>query len=349
MNSSRLGLRRFAVALLSLAPLGTPLYAQTTATTDPVGFITLDIAGTGGTGPNAISFKGLGLTRPVEYQGSAETVDTASLTDNEATWTDNQFAGANGKFYVEITSGAGAGTTYDIVGTNAATKTLTLGQNLATGVTGGATFKVRKHWTLASVFGAANESGLGGGTATTADQILIWNGTSYDIYYYQTAGIGGTGWRKAGAQTVDASSAVIYPEDGLLIKRQQSTPVNVVLMGAVKTGKTSVPISVGTNIIGNVFAAPMTLQTSGIYTGDPSTGIAGGTATTADQVLVWNGTGYDIYYYQTAGIGGTGWRKAGAQTVDASSATIPVGASFIIKRNAQTAFDWAIPQHPASL
>ena len=40
------------------------------AMTDPVGFITLGITGTGG-GAAKYSFKGLGLTRSVDYQGSA--------------------------------------------------------------------------------------------------------------------------------------------------------------------------------------------------------------------------------------------------------------------------------------
>jgi uncharacterized protein (TIGR02597 family) len=307
------------------------------------------VDGTGGTAPSKMSFKGLGLTRPVEYQGSAETVGTKTLIDNEAIWTDNQFNGGNGAFFVEITSGPGAGTTYDVEATTASTKTITLTQNLATGVASGATFRIRKHWTLASVFGAANESGLSGGSSTTADQVLIWNGTDHDVYYFQTSGDGGVGWRKAGAPTVDVAKVAIYPEDGLVIKRQQSTAANIVLMGAVKMGQSSVPISTGTNFIGNVFAAPLTLQSSGIYTANSATGLAGGSVKSADQLLLWNGTGYDVFYYQTAGIGGTGWRKAGAPTVDASSTPIPVGASFVVKRNASTAFDWVIPQHPSTL
>jgi uncharacterized protein (TIGR02597 family) len=110
----------------------------TTATTDPVGFITLNVAG------QTLSFKGLGLTRPVEYQGSAEAVTATSITDNEATWTDNQFNGANGSYYVEIASGPGAGTTYDITATSAAAKSITLAQNLASGVVAPATFKIRQ-------------------------------------------------------------------------------------------------------------------------------------------------------------------------------------------------------------
>lgn len=344
-------LRRITAAVIgaSMAFVAPSLLAQTTATTDPVGFITLNVAGTGGAGGSSLSFRGLSLTRPVEYQGSAESVTANSVTDNEATWTDNQFNGTNGAYFLEITSGPGAGTTYDITATTAATKTVTLAQNLGAGIAAPVVFKIRKHWTIAAVFGAANEAGLQGGTSTSADQLLLWNGTGYDIYYYQTSGLGGTGWRQAGAPAVDASGTKLVMEELLLLKRGQATAVNVVLMGAVKTGQTSVPVFNGNNFLGNVYAAPMTLQSSGIYTGNPATGLAGGSSVTADQILLWNGTGYDIYYYQTSGLGGTGWRRAGAPSTDASATPLPVGSGFIVKRTNSGAFNWVIPQHPATL
>ena len=266
-----------ACAFAALAT--TSANAQTTATTDPVGFITLNVLGTGGVGSNKISYQGLGLTRPVEYQGSAETVGASSLTDNEATWTDGQFNAGAEKYFVELTSGAGAGTTYDIATTTAATKTITTVQPLA-GAANGNTFKIRKHHTPASTFGPANEAGLGGGSSTTADQILVWNGTGYDIYFYSTGGLTGVGWRKAGSGASNFANAILYPEDGLVVKRLQNANVPVILMGAVKTGQTSIPVGVGINIFGNVYAAPMTLADSGLYTGNNTTGLNGGSSST---------------------------------------------------------------------
>jgi uncharacterized protein (TIGR02597 family) len=319
------------------------------ATTEPVGFITLNVAGTGGTSGAAISFKGLGLTRLVEYQGIAESVTANTLVDNDASWTENQYNGAAGTYYVEIISGPGVGTTYDINTTTAATKKLTLGQNLAPGITAPVSFKIRKHWTIASVFGANNESGFQGGSdVNAADQILIYNGTGYDVYFYQQSAFG-TGWRNAANAAVDAGPIRIYPEDGVIVKRRQAAAVNVVLMGAVKTGQTSVPITPGTNIVSNVYAAPMTLLSSGLYTGNNSTGVVGGAdPNSSDQVLIYNGTGYDIYYYQLSAFG-NGWRSAANAGQDASATQIPVGSSFVLKRVGATGFDWKAPQHPGSL
>ena len=216
----------------------------------------------------------------------------------------------------------------------------------------GVTFKVRKHWTLSSIFGTdAASLSIAGGSATTADQVLLWNGTGYDTYYFQTTGIGGVGWRKSGAPTVDQATLKVFPEEGVTIKRKQQTAANVVLMGAVKLGPTSVAVDNGISVIGNVYASGMTLASSGLHDAndDPAKGVAGGSATSADQVLIWNGTGYDTYYFQTSGIGGVGWRKSGAPTVDASTTPVSVGSAVTIKRKFATGFNWVIPQHPATL
>jgi uncharacterized protein (TIGR02597 family) len=346
-----LGLRSVITSILFTAAT-IPAFAQTTATTDPVGFITLALNGSGASG---LTFSSLGLTRPVSYQGSAETVGVNTLTDNEATWTDNQFNGVAGSFFVEITSGAGAGQMYDITATSDASNSVTLSQNLSASVTAGATFKIRPHWTISSVFGGANEAGLTGGNSSTADQILVFNGTGYDTYYYSTGGLVGTGWRRVGSVPGSANQAnvVLFPEDGLIVKRNGAAALNVVLMGAVKTGQTSVAVIPGINVVANVYASGQTLSSSSLYTGNSTTGLASGTSSTADQVLIWNtGTsGYDTFYYSSGGLVGTGWRKVGSVpgNADQSTVALPVAGSLIINRRNATPFNWVAPQHPASL
>jgi len=344
------------VAVALIGSCGSCLFAQE-AKTDPVGFITLSVAQANG--GQQLSFKGLGMTQPVEYQGSAEAVGANTLTDNDSAWTDDQFNGAAGAYYVEIVAnangnGAGVGTTYDIVDTNgpagAPAKTITLDKPLASGVANGAIFKVRKLWTIATVFGAANQFGLAAGTESTADKVEILNGAAYDSFYYSNGGEAGTGWRKVGAGAADQANATILPEEGLVIVRTQATAVNVVLLGAVKIGTTSFPISQGLNILSNPYAAPLKLKDSGLYNADPLKGIVGGTASTADEVRIYNGTGYDTYFYSTSGLAGTGWRKAGAGSADQQNVEIPVGASFLVTRRAGSAFSWvSTPPYASSL
>ena len=318
-----------------------------------VGYDRLTLPGTG-SGTTQLSFSGLSLVPNLEYAGNASANGTNTLTDSTATWANDQFNGLNGAFYVEVvsingsTTAAGVGSTYTIADTTAP-GTLTLAKNLAAGVTAPLGYRIRKHWTIATVFGPSNSAGLQGGTPVTADQIQVWNGNGYDVYYYQTSGIGGTGWRKVGDQSTDASATVIEPGNSLITKRGVSGAATVTLVGMVKTGITSVTINPGYNFVPNPNAANMTLLSCGLYTTDAATGVASGSATSADQVLLWNGTGYNSYYYQSAGLGGTGWRKSGDQTTDASATVIAPGTSFIVRRVNPGAFVWAIPQHPASL
>jgi uncharacterized protein (TIGR02597 family) len=201
------------------------------------------------------------------------------------------------------------------------------------------------------VFGPNNESGLQAGNASNADQILLYNGTSYDTYYYSNAGgLIGNGWRKVGGGSTDQANTTIYPDEGVIVKRLQSAAVNVVLMGAVKTGQTALAVVGGLNFIGNVYAAGMTLNSSGIYTGNAATGLAPGNASTADTIDIYNGTTYDSYYFSNAGgLVGNGWRKIGGGSTDQQNVAIPVGSSIIVNRKTAGSFSWVAPQHPTTL
>jgi uncharacterized protein (TIGR02597 family) len=319
------------------------LHAQ--VTTDTSGFLTLHIRGTGGTTSSALSFIGLSLTRPVEFQGNFEAIGVNTVTDDNANWIDNQFNDANGKYYLEITSGDYAGVMTDIVDTTGATKTLAIADNYQGLLTGGETYKIRKHWTLASIFGAANQAGLGAGTSTSADEILIYDpqAAAYTTYYYRT--INPVGWRSTADAFLDQSNAKIDLAKGIIIKRKQSGDLNVKLFGAVKLGDTAIDVRAGLNVIGNVYSTDtLTLGNSGLYNGDSSSGLVGGSSVTADQVLIYNGTGYQTYYYKTTA-GGTGWRSVADFFADASNTVLPAGTSLVVKRQSgRPEFLWYAPQ-----
>lgn len=328
---------------LSLGQFAT---AQTTVATDPVGFTTLSVAGTNNASSSALSFIGLSMTQPVALQGTLESASGGTVVDDNATWTDNQFNGTANAHYIELISGSGAGLMARITGTSASGKSLTLAMDLSSYITSGTSYRIRKNWTIASVFGAANESGLAGGTATTADQILVYNATTqqYTTYYYKTTGLGGTGWRTTASTSAPAGDNALNPTDGIIIKRQQASAVNVTLAGAVKLGQTAYPIVTGLNVLSNVYpSGNLTLGNSGLL----ASGLAGGTATTADQVQIYDSAAgaYKTYYYKTTGLGGTGWRSTASTTTDASNTVIPPGQSIIVQRtSSRPAFTWTAPQ-----
>ncbi len=290
------------------------------AVTDPVGFITLSVAGTHNATGSALSFLGQGMTRPVEYASAATGTATSTLTDSNASWTDDQFntvtannVTTGNPYYVELTSGTGVGLWADIVSTNGKSTqhsgtadSLTLSADLSPYITAGTTYKIRKNWTPSAFFGpdptAAGASGLAGGTSTTADQVLLYTPAVYNSsgnlvtaavyksYYYQTAGFGGTGWRSSTDSFTDASNTKFEPTSGILVQRLQATDLNFALVGAVKMGTTDLPVARGLNFVSNPYpVSSITLGTSGLYNPSDSAGntLASGSSTTADQVLIY--------------------------------------------------------------
>jgi uncharacterized protein (TIGR02597 family) len=334
-------------------------FGQTTSATTPVGFVTMTVSGTGGTKPTAYTFTSLGLVNPIAFQSTTTTSvgGTTTIADTSATWANNAYnsstAGAPPTHFVEILSGPAAGSMYDIVTTDGSAKSLTVSSALAAGVTAGVSYAIRPHWTLASVFGpTVNQAGgLAGGSAGNADEIQLFRSGGYVGYFYQTSGrnVLLNAWVSSSDLNTDAGNTVIYPDDGIVIARRQSGPVRVTVSGAVKTGQTSIPVLTGYTLLGNVYAAGMTLGTSGLYTGDASSGLAPGSAGEADQVIFWNGTGFVSYFYQTSGrnVLVNAWVSASDLNTDAGSTPIPVGAALFIKRSG-TPFNWVAPQSPAT-
>jgi uncharacterized protein (TIGR02597 family) len=330
------------------------VFAQSVVT-DPVGFITLNVASPASTGGSAISLLGLGFTQVVTYQATLSSASGNTLTDSNATWSDNQFNGANGAFYVELISGTGAGRMSQITSTVAATKSISTADNLSSFVTAGTGYKIRKNFTLSDVFGPnANMSlVLTGGTLVTADEVLLYSTatTQYTTFYYKTSGLGGTGWRSTASTSTPEDTHPLLPTDGMIVRRHTAGPLpntnppsnGFALAGAVKLGQTALPVVPGINLLSNVYpSGTFTLASSQLQ----QSGLAGGTLVTADQVLIYNtGTNqYDTYYYKTSGLGGIGWRSTASTSTPADNTPIPFGVSIIIQRINAGSFAWIAPQ-----
>lgn len=317
---------------------------------DPVGFVKLRIASPLSSQSPAFSYIGTVMLNAVGYRGTVTALLPNAITDSTAIWTDNQFNGTNGEFYIEITSGQRAGLMADIVSTNAVTKTLITDDNLVSLLTGGEQYRIRKHRTLAEMFGANNEAGLvGGATVSSADEVKLLNPLtqSYLTFYFKTGGFGGAGWRSTTDAMADASGTKLYPDQGLIIKRKSGNGSTIVAKGAVKTGPTIVPIGSQSNLVANMYpAGQLTLGGAGLRQGDDLSGVAGGaTVSMADEVRILTGAAFKTYFYKTGGFGGTGWRATSDALTDASATAIPVGAAiFVIRKNDRPAFSWAVPQ-----
>ncbi|MDW8343937.1 MAG: TIGR02597 family protein [Verrucomicrobiae bacterium] len=346
------GLAVFAVVLL-LSVSG-PSARAVDVYTDPVGFITLTIRGTNGAPPgttSVLSYLGLGLTQLVVKQGRITGAASNELVDALASWSDDQYNGASGPHFIEITSGPYAGLVDDIVKTVGATKKIYTANNLASlglaNITN-QTYRIRKHWTIASVFGPTNQAGLQGGTsAAMADNVLVPDQSGALVtYWYKTGGFPpGTGWRKGANASIDVANDPIYFGDGVVVRRRVGPSVTVKLLGAVKLGRSILPLSQGDTFMSNPFAANLTLNTSGLYTTNVATGLKGGnSAGNADNVLLPtgpNGT-LEIYWFKDSGFPpGTGWRKGADAVTNVGTTPLGIAQGFVVRRKApNAAFDW---------
>ncbi|MFZ4766584.1 MAG: TIGR02597 family protein [Roseimicrobium sp.] len=320
--------------------------------TKAVGFTTLNLQA----GNN---FVGLSLQPSSAFQGAI----TISPTDRSHVFLTGAVV-ANDQFnpatissattvthVIEITAaGATQGTNTLIIDTISSGAELVLQDALPASVADGSSITIWKLWTIGDAFGATNQAGLTPGTASTADLILLPNGAGYSQYFYSSGGFTGTGWRKVGSGTANQSAVPLYYTDGVIIAAKSAKSVTVT--GEIKSGKTNIVLETGNNLVVNLCpvnaggATPSTegrtLGNTSLYTGNASTGLTGATtATAADQVLIWNGTGYNQYYYSTGGFSGIGWRQVGGGATDKAAVALPDGCYVILRRGAPVSIQLA--------
>lgn len=310
--------------------------AQTLVTTPVMGFLTLNVQ-------QGTNFMGFALLPAMELQAvaniGAERTHLLLQGAPQVSVADDQFnPGSLPSYAVEIsTAGSDQGFSSPVVDTIAASNEIVLADPVPGTVADGVIIKVWKLWTLADVFGATNTAGLtGGNTPETADLIQLPNGGGYDEYFYSTGGAQGVGWRQVGEGTADQAGVPLDFSAGFSLYARSVK--SVVIVGQVKPGKTKVTLQTGNNFVANmcpVNAAGTGASTEGrtLANSGLQQALAGGIAfNQADLVLLWNGAGYDQYYYSTGGLLGAGWRKLGGGSADQSGVALPDGAYIIHRR-----------------
>ncbi len=353
MNPSKL----LSISAAALCVLVSPSFAQTTATTDPAGFITATVAGGGSVAAPKLSLISPTLMQPVAWQGAITAFNSAakSLTVSGTPWTANQFNGAAGLHFVEIISNTGApnpvpGFWAGIVTTG--TNVITTDVDMSSYAVVGAAIRIRKHVTIGSFFGATNSAGfLSSDDPTTADEVLIYsNGTAASYFYYIGGGGFPAGWYDSNfaLPAGEAEKVAIAPFQGVVVKRRAAAALNIVSIGAVKTGNTLTPVQNALNVLGTVSAKGLTLDGSGLYTGNLSTGVKpSDDPTTADEVTLYSPAGVPTNYFYYVGGGGflAGWYDSGFSTATpiGGTVTIAAGTSIVVNRRGGGSFNWPLP------
>lgn len=341
------------VALLATTLAIPTATGQTTATTDPVGFTTINVRAKTGASralttivlpmERATAFSGACTGASFSLDGSNRTV----ITFGSNVFTANQFTGTGNQHYFRLTNGGNAGDFSTIVANTA--NSITLADNLNSVLLQSSTFEVNPYWTLGTAFPAGG--GLqGGSSAAAADTVTIYNSNFVGTTYFYNTSAGA--WRTG---ITGSDNVIIPPGSGLAVERKQATPVSIVLAGTVPLGTSAVAVngsSSGTatrnTMVGSAYPlASRRLADIGLYTGNSATGLQGGSsAAAADTITIYNpstGVGTTYFYNTTA----NQWRTG---ITDSSNVTIPEGSAILIARkNGRAPFTWYIPQPAMAL
>jgi hypothetical protein len=319
-------------------------YAQT-ATTTPVGYITINVRPQG-----TLSFVSPSLVNKVEFSGIASAATATTISVSGAPFTANAFdptAPNKPQYYVEITgagvNGEGAWTNI----TDNTTNQITVADDMSALITGGTTtITIRKHVTISDMFGATNSAGLkGGDQISAADEIKVLNSETKNIlnvFFYDD----GTNKAWVDADFNDMADFPIEPQQGLFINRKVATPVSFVRVGHVKTGKTMLTSDPGINIVavpravGSAFTLSLSNLTNTLAQSQrvkSSDQIA-----TADVLKIQqaNGSLKEVFHYDD----GTNKAWVDADFNDLTNEQLNEGTSFILVRQASAGtFTWTVP------
>lgn len=283
-----------------------------TATTKPVGYHTETAKG------NSFTLMGVNVGNAIAAAGE---FDADDATDNDADFTALLDDGVS--YTVQnITSGESA----SVNGRDATT----LDTDLA--VSSGDSYEVRADVTVGSLFGAANEAGLGAGNATTADVIWIPTGDGFSQVFYDD-GKGfpprPAGWRAIGAGGADQAGTAVPFTAGIFIQRRAADDLDIVFVGHVRTEATSFGVGTGFNFLNRVLPVGVALDDTGL-----EAFIAKGNSGSGDLVWSPDGNGGYAQYYYTDGGGfppqSAGWKAVGAGDADKGAETL--GSGYAIQR-----------------
>jgi hypothetical protein len=318
----------YAVALASFAMSG--VNAQTTATTDPVGFQTT---------PVAVGSTSLG--NPLVNAN----ITQAAATDNTSTVVTlggaaniGSLLTAGDPYYIEVTAGALQGERFDLdtaATIAAANSTVVLNPSslnntstLSPSVLAGSTVALRKHVTLEQLQTYFSPALIGNNNPTLADQIQLYNPSGGTLTSYFLRGDGLT-WRQVG-QTSPANKTVVASGTGFIVKKITSASA-FTSVGTVRMNDFAFPMPSGGTFRAPGFPVSYSPASLG---GTASNGWTGNNnPAQADQLQVFNPATGTFTAYFLRGDGVT-WRQIGQTTSVTTTQLFADNNAFLVLRRA---------------
>ena len=260
-------------------------------------------------------------------KGTATSAGASTLSDTNAAFGSI----TAGKFYVVITDGVDEGAQATITGNT--TTELALDADLSALSVTGQIYEIRKHFTIGSLFGPSNQSGLHeAGNSSDADNVLLTKTGGIETFFYSPSGP--EGWKDSAAN--DATDEPIAQAVPATVRRRVTGNRTIYPTGAVRRAATRVSIAAtGYSFIGMPNSAPILFADLGL----DSLVTRGRNPVEADNLLVFDLDGNLTRYFYLDFDGTTGWHDSAFNP----AGSIPAGATVIYQRKAGGAFDWNAP------
>lgn len=330
-------MRRFVslFSLLIFAGFCTVGSAQS-VTTIPVGFNTTTVPAAASASAPSSTVVSAPFYAIADFVGAVSSVDSSNqLSISGAAFTVNGFSGT--PHLARMKSGPSTGRFF-IITSNTATQlsldTATAGYTLTTGapsntqaqVAVGDSVEILPANTLGTLFGTSTVPFQTGASANAADNVYLFNG-GWEVYFHN-----GTSWRKTGS-FASQNNAVVLPDRGMFILRRATSSLPLTFLGTVpSTTERTDFTGPGSVFKSNRFPVNVTLGgAGGLNLQTLPSWLAGASANAADNVYLWDGTGWIVYFHN-----GTSWRKTGS-FANQDTQSVPLGTAMFIVRQSSAA------------
>lgn len=343
--------------------------AQGTATTDPVGFVTVNAVG-GSSGAKRSTLLSLPLLEVDAVltngaSGVISSVTSNSIVVSNAGWLPGALSQPSAPFVIQITSGAAAGNMFlvassaNTAGASGSAAFANTASNLfisplemtritslpAAGVSSGDGFKLFACDTLSSAFGVpgpnpgSSNSILGGTSAPSADNVVVTVNGTPTTYYYNTAS---NAWLRAAVNSA-ANNVALSPNYGITFNRQSTNGFSSVITGQVPVINRVASIkNSGQTVLSSFWPTTNTLNSLGLQN-LPGWVIGTNQVSTDNVILTVNGTPTTFYY------NGTNWRRF-PLTANENNRLIPIGSAVtVVKKGSAPGYTSLNQARPYSL
>lgn len=297
------------------------------ASTDPLGFYAVKIAGRAENGPPARTYFGLQLLPALKFAGQAVAVNGHRMSFNNPA---GAVADPDRTLYLHVTDGTGQGFISDITGFDG--NDVICADNLAPWITPGVMVKIRPHPHISDIFGADNRFGLGSGPdAANADNVVIWDPEAQQeqVYYFHSVR---SRWEKRGVEADAGKARLSYPY-GLYIVRRAEGGKRISLSGEIGYEPVLLPVRQGAN----VFSLPVNLSASLdslISSTGPHSVEKGRNASRADLLTFEepsSGITRGPFYYRSSSFD-SGWREVGIDDGGAALQPLDLLSTLTLRR-----------------